>query len=372
MNDNQFNTNIYAQNLDYQDPETSFLNNASCAKHLENNGIAVGGMSKDRMKVMAQMMPTYTFDPENKTTKPESACTLPSHSSITFNNPSGSCIMQNVKNVTLHMADGKGPNNVVKGCVMKTNPNDVTFKDGQAFSSENEVNSFLDNAYEVLDADTRQYIQALRDRVQKLTIERNQLRDVDYPRAFSEHMTESQRYAQLVEDCKFQKKTYENLIQTQPAYIRQRISETAWYKDNADVVKNWLPGYYKYLVGSYYNRNINELSFVTLFQHVGYSGSKYVVSTNGRNHSATRGMGWFNDKASSAYIPPGMNVALYKHTRYRGSVRYLDSNSSSDHRENFRYIGFNDKASSAIVHGSFRSSVGYDPRGFEKRVNSIA
>lgn len=369
---NQFNTNIYAQNLDYQDPETSFLNNASCAKHLENNGIDVGSISKDKMKVMAQLMPTFTFDPENKKTKPESACTLPSHSSITFNNPTGSCIMQNVKNVTLYMADGKGPNNVVKGCVMKTDPNDVTFKDGQAFPSANEVNSYLDNAYEVLDADTRKYIQALRDRVQKLTIERNQLRDVDYPRAFSEHMTESQRYAQLVEDCKFQKKTYESLIQSQPGYIRQRITETAWYKDNADIVKAWLPGYYRYIVGAYYNRNINELSFVTLFQHVGYSGEKYVVSTYGLNYGTAHGMGWFNDKASSTYIPPGMNVALYKHTGYRGRSIRLNSDSSSDSKENFRRIGFNDMASSAIVHGRFKSSVSYDPIGFEKRVNSIA
>lgn len=356
--DNDFAGNMNAKYLD----ASSLQDNASCQQHLENQGILLGDIPKNRMKVMAQMMPTFTFDPESRTTKPQKACTLPSSSFATYNNTSGICTMQNIDNVMIELANGQKPEDVIKGCVMKTDRTDENYKDGQAFSDPNAVHSFMENAYKILDYDTMKFIQALRVKLAELTAKRNQLRDVDLPRAFSEHMTASQTYTNLVAECAYLKNTYNYLLSTQPQFIANMNYYITLYKDYADTLKRDLPGYYRYYMPMFYDRNMRDLSYVTLYSDLGQSGNRRVLT------SSTRGLGGFNDRASSIYLPPGMKATLYKHSGYHGSRRDFDYNSDYYVKNNFRSIGFNNMASSVIVQGQFKTQAKYNTRDFERRV----
>jgi len=98
----------------------------------------------------------------------------------------------------------------------------------------------------------------------------------------------------------------------------------------------------------------NESSIALMYYDANGKGGKFPIVPESNNPT---GLGYFNDKASSLYVPNGMSVTLFKHGGLEGSCKKFEGNNAIINLEDY---GFNDKTSSFAVnyYGNCDSSSG--------------
>lgn len=406
---NEHSTNLNGQVLDYAD--TNNHPTARCNAYMTKHGINVQNVSKDRMKVMAQLVPTHTFDMDTGGTEQHKACTLPESALRTYNiNPGAGyhCMLQNPDNVVLRFASGKGAVDVMKGCVASFSHDRKRYGDGDVYPGEGQVNNMLDDAYQILDYETIVIIRALRQKVKELTEKRDHLKNVVLPQSYSEMRQAYDNYLMVRADCDY-------YIDLYPSVMRKIASllytiNIGIHRANQKV--NWLKGtlkqHHRDAKINKLIRNIRELSFVTLFEHVMSGGSgggdlrtfkKHILSGSPKisytkpvhnlNHNNINnksqwaggsldigfvGGGW-NDRVSSIFFAPGMNAEGYEHVNFVGrkitfTPYEYPNNLQSGYFPDFRQVAFNDILSSLRVFGAFNSQYWDDTADFHRRVDN--
>jgi hypothetical protein len=406
--DNSFNTNYIGSTLNYEDVSKP---SSRCNVYMAQNGIPVENIGKNKMKVMAQFVPSYTYNLETGGTTSHKACTLPESALETYkvNTRGGNyqCYLQNPDSVTVQLATGKTPFDVTKGCAVPFSYDQTKYIDGDVKSTADEVNNMLDNAYQILDYDTLAYIRKLRREVAELTAIRNKLRDVDLPKSISDLTAAQNKYNEVRTECEdvvnVKYPAVMKKIQAESDKINASITSS---RNEVDGLRRTLPDYHRDKKLAKIIRNINELSFVTLFWDImsGFwdpskkwvdavkSGNAHVSYTKPTPSLGYRNInrkgewaggvrevsfvgGQWNDQTSSLFFPPGMKATLYEHINFGGrsiepSLPDYPNGLQHGYMLDLRSQGYNDTLSSLRIYGAFNSEYWDDSDTFIKKVNN--
>lgn len=400
---NDFLTNIQGKKLDYYG--VTGEPTAQCNSYMAKNGIYIDPNDNKKMKVLAQLVPSYTYS-ETGGTIAHKACTLPTPALKTYNIDTSQnnyqCLLQNADNVTLRFASGTSSTDVIKGCVVPFSNEQSKYTDGDVYTSQSQVSDMLDNAYQILNYETVVYIRSLEQKVKDLTKKRDDLKNIELPKSYTELRDAHDNYLRVKADCDNYNKLYPSVMGQFAALINTVTLGTQKTMNEVNSLKKTLKDYHKNLKIDKLIRNIRELSFVTFFEHVmsGFnsrnwqssvlSGSPKIAFTrplpnlsygniNNKNVWANGvmevpyiGDRW-NDRVSSIFLPPGMSAEVYEHSYFNGKkivfkpVGY-PNNFSSEYNPDFRQLNFNDITSSMRIFGGFNSQYWDDSADFAKRI----
>lgn len=387
-------TNVNAEALSYTSVDDTSI--SSCKDYLGAYSRAPSYVDKNRMKVLAQMMPTYNYNTETGGTLAMDACTLPQQALRTYDvdDMMGNfqCILQDERKTPVKLSSGKRAEDVIKGCVMKFNPDNSIYTDGDTYNTGEKIDYYLDNAYGVLDAENRMHIKQLRDKIAELTEQKRILEEIDLPCAHDGRMNAMREYNKVKTDCNYYRASYN--------YIMEHFSQLIYvinigimtYQKHAEDIKQSLNDHHKENKLTKITRNIQELSFITIYWGSYRRGNKYTfekpllnLNINNINKREEYALGVHeipyvggipDDEARSVYIPPGMNCIMYEHPNFRGTAVTFDipgwpknpypvthpdfsqiitRASPSSHGRGYT-TNFNDKMSSMKIFGAFQSS----------------
>lgn len=401
-------TNINPEALSYH----SVVNkpSASCQEYLQANSRAPTSLDKNKMKVLAQMMPTYNYNTETGGTEIKEACTLPKYTLRTYNinDMIGDyqCILQDERNTPLKLSSAKGAKDVVKGCVMKFSPDNETYIDGDTFNTSEKIDEYLDNAYNVLDYETRLYIQSLREKIKQLTEKKRVLEQVELPKSHSEKLNAMYSYNLAKIDCDHYISNYNHIMNQFGMLVYAINRAIAMINRQADALKSMLKQYHREHKLVKIVRNISELSYVTIYwhqyrrgRHASFAKPITNLSINNINRRDEYANGLHeiayvgesaNDEARSVFFPPGMNCIMYEHANFQGIMVTFEipgwpNNNHPAEEPNFGEVltphghalhgrgyttNFNDKMSSIKLKGAFKSAYINDEVEFARRVDN--
>lgn len=375
--------------------ESDPTRNVTCSQIMKQNSIAVENLEKNRVKALAQMMPSFTYD-KTKSIVAEDACTIPNQAFATYTerefNNYPDCVITN-QGVPTILSQSRAETDVFQGCA-------ASLKPGTSYKEMiKDVGGFLDSAYYSLDYKTIKKIEALRAEVARLTIERDKTK-AEYLAAFA-RFTESKRvYTEKLVWCN---------EQVHPEYLAKKQEYDTFFSEKMgemNAMKGKIEHYRANLSGDYHNRvvtklqrNIRDLSFVTLYQHV--FNANHAKVFGGKVSGAGNAIAirqsypilssldpYWMRTVSGIAVMPGMKAVLYEMDNYRmafnnnaAALVFDNSGNVSSGRHvadnvlihsDFRAIGWNDRLASIVIQGQFRSSVGVDHGGFTANLRAMA
>lgn len=385
-------TNASAMPLEYH--ATKQNTNAQCQAHMADHGIHFGDMNKNRMKVMAQFLPTYTYDKDTSAISKHKACTLPMGVMNTYDingqDNNFNCYLQNPSNIKLRLSDGKNVTDVTNGCIAPFGYDETVNYKGDMFNSPEQVNNMLDNAYEILDYEMLLKIRTLEDNVKKLRKERDRLENEDLPRSNSQLTEAKSRYILSYNECDRISSQYNRMYAGVAEALEQKKKDIEYYELEANKLKATLKDDYQTKVTDKIMRNIKELSFVTLFKNVMnvknesnastdevLSGGEKITFVHNISNLTRENINdlnlWrydkgtdynidieMNDNVSSIYIPRGMEVALFEHWDKNGrEANYGQGGETRASNTVVKDLGIqmNDRVTSLTVKGGFITNV---------------
>jgi len=399
---NTFSTNLNPSHVSYNTLEDQSA--SSCELFLGQNGLNLGQLSKNQSKVMSLMSPSYTYNENEGTTESHKACVLPVNTLPTFNVQTNgnnySCILQNKDNVTLRLSSAKDSKNFIKGCAVRVDPSVQMYQDGDVYQSEGSMKGLLDNAYTILDYEILKIIESLRNQVKDLEKKRDNLRDNRFPRSHGQYVVAYNTYIKTKTECDMLNESYKKAMDEFTTLISFMTIATQKLNDESRKLKETLPGYHRNNKLTRLLRNINELSYVTLYEspmtefanpektlaekiksggvHKPLKRTLPTLSFDNMNNknaysSSIHKVTIPSKTYRSIFFPPGLNAELYESDNFEGSklkffIPGYPNNAWSSYNADYN---LQNGISGVIIHGSFNSVHVNDTESFIQRVRNI-
>lgn len=399
---NTFSTNLNPSHVSYDTLEDQSA--SSCELFLGQNGLNLGQLSKNQSKVISLMSPSYTYNENEGTTESHKACVLPVNTLSTFNVQTNgnnySCILQNNDNVTLRLSSAKDSKNIIKGCAVRVDPSVQQYQDGDIYESEQGMKGLLNNAYSILDYEVLKIIESLRNQVKTLEKERDDLRDNAFPKSHGQYVEAYNTYIKVKTECDMLNESYKKAMDEFTTLISFMTIATQKLKIESKNLKQALPDYHMNNKLARLLRNINELSYITLYESpmTGFANPEKTLAEkiqSGGAHKAlkrslaTLSFDNMNNKNAysssvhrffipsksyrSIFFPPGLNAELYERDNFEGSkimfsIPGYPNNAWSSYNADY---SMENGVSGVIVQGSFNSVHVNDAESFIQRVQDI-
>lgn len=361
--------------------------NTECSSYLQSNNIYAFNPSYDKktvLKSLAHMVPTYALS-DNSNIEMRKSCTLPNFLSGIYQNIGNRCsITNNFGSTNLSTNNSK---DIQNGCVLAfQNTTDNVYD--KVYTQQSDIQNQIYNLGITQDYSSYEYIRLLEEENKNLRISLSNLQNITLPqkRAAAEaaHISLSVKELQ----CQNIEKA-SGLSNNKVIALEHMYNNEATQLENENNIRQ-ISLYEKYLTSNvdYLIRNCRELSYIRVYEHVGYGGKSIMIPKANIGSQITRdnvftpsewSMGrydipdirtYYSDNTiSSIRMPPGIYVTTFEHFNFAGASMSYSFNTAND----LTNTGFNDIISSIYIYGGFKSGVVLDtPQIFSWKLQNLS
>lgn len=317
---------------------------------------------KNHHKTLAHFIPTYAYT-SNKDIEYRDTCTLPDHMLNLYQNMTGQTCSTGTGAI---LSNGYSNNEIQKGCVLPLN-----------YSTE-DMRTIINKLQQSLDNANILKLQALNVEIENY---KNKI-PLEKKAADAQEVLRNE----AIKKYNIRSNTCSNVKYSIPLSNQVVIDMDIFYNNNYYIIETENTRRRYELMNMYYEsnldllvRNRNALSFIKVFEHIGYQGMSAKIPLNTYfdrnnvfyNNNYASHISWIenyftNDRISSIRIPRGISTVCFQHINFNGwNVTFNDS------VENLFWHAMNDNISSLIIRGGFKSSVDIDtPNNMYAKINT--